>query len=134
MDFANGMSNLMRYGSEQIQQKKQEDWYQKNYFGWAVANVADFITPQNKYDVAMMFVGGGLKIVQKGARTITKATADVLNKAFGKSLHSREWGRALEQLKRANSLPNDFHGGITASGDYVDAAGNVIDNIGNYLP
>ena len=52
---------------------------------------------------------------------------------FGKSLHGREWGSALERLKRTFTLPNDFHGQIMDNGDFTDADGNVIGNIHDYL-
>lgn len=47
---------------------------------------------------------------------------------------SRDWGRALEALKKDNGLRNDFHGRILDNGNYVDKTGNVIGNIGDYVP
>jgi len=46
---------------------------------------------------------------------------------------NREWGRALEALKKDNGLRNDFHGRILDNGNYVDKSGNVIGNIGGYV-
>ena len=48
------------------------------------------------------------------------------------NLAPRVWGRALEALKKANSLPNNFHGKIASSGAYWDAAGKFIGNIMEY--
>ena len=72
--------------------------------------------------------------IQSGGHTISKAIADALNTTFGKDFAPRDWGRLLEKLKEANSLSNRFHGTIVGSGDYLDSAGNVIDNIGSYIP
>ncbi len=74
------------------------------------------------------------RVLQTGGHTFNKKTADLLNKYFGESFSSREWGRALESLKSDNILRNDFHGRILDNGDYVDDAGNVIGNIGDYVP
>lgn len=73
-------------------------------------------------------------VLQTGGHTFNKSTANLLNKYFGENLSSREWGRALEALKSDNILRNDFHGRILDNGDYVDDTGNVIGNIGDYLP
>jgi RHS repeat-associated protein len=82
-------------------------------------------------------VGGGLlagvAIIQRGGGTIAKSTARALNGEFGLDLKPREWGRALEALKRFEQLPNNHHGRIMSNGDYVDEAGNVIGNLIDYL-
>jgi DNA-binding transcriptional regulator YhcF (GntR family) len=39
-------------------------------------------------------------ILQTGGRTIHKSTARTLNDFLEVSLHSREWGRSLEKLKK----------------------------------
>jgi hypothetical protein len=39
-------------------------------------------------------------ILQTGGRTILKSTARALNEFHEVSLHSREWGRSLEKLKK----------------------------------
>ena len=73
------------------------------------------------------------RILQRGRRTITDATARALNELAETDLPRREWGRAVEALKNANQLLNDFHGAITSTGDYLNAAGRVVDNILNYV-
>ena len=67
------------------------------------------------------------------SKTIKVATAKALNERFGKSLHGREWGRALENLKGYFNLPSDFHGQIMDNGDFTDAEGKVIGNIHDHL-
>ena len=74
------------------------------------------------------------RILQSGGNRITSATAKALNEFADTSLSRREWGRALEALKAEQRLPNNFHGKITSTGDYLDSAGKFIDNIMNYLP
>jgi hypothetical protein len=49
-------------------------------------------------------------------------------------LSPRVWGRAVEALKDAFNLPNNFHGKIDALGNYLDKSGNIIDNLLDYLP
>ena len=72
---------------------------------------------------------------RRGGHTLNKSTANALNEYFEETLTSREWGRALEALKLdAGKLPNDFHGRILDNGDYVGKMGEVIGNIGDYLP
>jgi hypothetical protein len=73
------------------------------------------------------------KTLQSGGNTLKKRTADKLNEHFGEDLPAREWGRALEELKREHGLPPNHHAKILENGDYVDDAGNVIDNLGNYV-
>jgi filamentous hemagglutinin len=73
------------------------------------------------------------RTLQAGGRTISKSTAEALNKATGSSLAPREWGRAVEALKAEHGLGPKFHGRITEYGHYLDDAGGVIDNIFNYL-
>jgi hypothetical protein len=46
----------------------------------------------------------------------------------------RDWGRALEGLKRDLGLPGDHHGRILSNGDYVDQAGNALGNLLDHLP
>ena len=74
------------------------------------------------------------RILQTGDRTIREGTAKALNEFGDTTLKRREWGRALELLKRENQLRNDFHGKIGENGDYMDKAGNVIDNLFDYIP
>ena len=72
--------------------------------------------------------------MQTGGRNIAAATASALNEFSGRALHRRDWGRALEKLKKANNLRNDTHGKILSNGDYIDGTGCVIDNILDYIP
>jgi hypothetical protein len=67
LNLKNGISNFMRYGSEEIQAKKQDDWYQRNYLGWAIGNAAQFIWPASASDASIAMVGGRIisKPVQK---------------------------------------------------------------------
>lgn len=40
----------------------------------------------------------------------------------------------LEELKKDNGLPNDFHGAIRSNGDFINPdTGEVIGNIGDYI-
>ena len=61
------------------------------------------------------------RVVQSGGRTVSRSTAGALNRATGSSLTPREWGRALEALKRDLGLPNNHHGRITEYGHYPNA-------------
>jgi len=74
------------------------------------------------------------RIFQTGCNKLLPGTARQLNETFGKNLHSREWGRALERLKKANGLAKNHHGIIDELGNYYDDAGNLLDNIGDWLP
>jgi len=58
---------------------------------------------------------GGATTLQTGGNTIGQGTANALNEHFGKNLSSRDWGRAVETLKRDNGLPNNLHGAIKVS-------------------
>ncbi|GJM40919.1 MAG: hypothetical protein DHS20C20_12010 [Ardenticatenaceae bacterium] len=79
-------------------------------------------------------VGAAQRVLQSGGRTIRASTARELNELAGKNLSRREWGRILEALKREHGLPNNHHGSITPSGNYIDEFGNVIDNLLDYIP
>lgn len=83
---------------------------------------------------ASVGTGQVVRILQAGGNKILKRTADALNDALGRSLGRREWGRALERLKREIALPNDHHGRILSDGAYVDDAGNVLGNLLDYVP
>jgi hypothetical protein len=73
--------------------------------------------------------------LQSGGNTISNRTAKGLNEHFGTEKHSREWGRALEDMKKDNGLPNNHQGKIMSNGDYVDPkTGDVLGNIGDYAP
>lgn len=75
-----------------------------------------------------------VRILQTGGNTLNKGTAKELNKVFGTNLNRREMGKVLEELKDFNGVPGNHHGKIDALGNYLDDAGNVIDNLQNYLP
>jgi hypothetical protein len=71
--------------------------------------------------------------LQSGGNSITNQTAKGLNEGTGENLTKREWGRALEDLKKNNGLSNDTHGKIMSNADYsVD--GKVVGNITHYIP
>jgi RHS repeat-associated protein len=94
--------------------------------GAAISETASSFGPRS--------LGAAQSILQRGKHTITNKTARELNKLTGRNLSRREWGRVVERLKKANSVPNDFHPIITHAGEYLDHAGNVIDYISDYLP
>ena len=75
-----------------------------------------------------------VRIIQYGGRKIGQTAADALNEAFETDLSRRAWGRVVEALKKDNLLPPDFHGNIDALGNYMDKAGKIIGNLGEYLP
>ncbi len=72
--------------------------------------------------------------LQTGGRTLSNRTAKALNEKFGTNLSRREWGRALEGLKKENGLRNDFHGKIFSDGSFGRSIDDVIDNIVGYIP
>lgn len=77
----------------------------------------------------------GDRIIQRGGNKISNGTARALNRFFGKNLERREWGRALEALKKDHGLRNDYHGAIKENGRFINAdTGEVIANIRSYLP
>jgi filamentous hemagglutinin len=71
---------------------------------------------------------------ETGGQTLLKRTANALNDALGKDLTSREWGRALEELKQDLGLPGNHHGKILSDGSYLDEFGNVPGSLTDYLP
>ncbi|MFT3768115.1 MAG: RHS repeat-associated core domain-containing protein [Minicystis sp.] len=76
---------------------------------------------------------GTRRVVQSGGNKMSSATADALNEAAGSSLKPREWGRALEALKKDLGLSNNHHGKIFSNGDYVSEAGEILGNILDYI-
>ncbi|MBN3343262.1 DUF637 domain-containing protein [Pectobacterium brasiliense] len=72
-------------------------------------------------------------VLQTGGHTMAARTANGLNKEFNKNLTNREWGRALEALKKYENLDNNFHGRILDNGDYIDHTGRILGNIGDFL-
>jgi RHS repeat-associated protein len=75
-----------------------------------------------------------VRVLQSGGNKLTKRTAKGLNEHFGESFTKRDWGRALEGLKKDLGLRNDHHGRILGNGNYVDDAGNILGNMSHYLP
>ncbi len=71
--------------------------------------------------------------LQTGGNTITNRIAEGLNKGTGENLTRREWGRALEALKRDNGLSNNVHGQIMSNADFV-VNGETVGNIRDYIP
>ena len=75
----------------------------------------------------------GEDILQRGGQTLLTSTAKALNSFHDVSKHGREWGRALEALKRSEGLGNAHHGMVLRNGDYVDMAKNVLGNLLEWL-
>lgn len=73
------------------------------------------------------------KVLQTGGNRIDESTARGLDEASGMNLPRREWGRALERLKKGNDLPNNHHGRILSTGDYLNDAGKCVGNLLDYL-
>ncbi|MFC1641674.1 hypothetical protein ACFL5O_03145 [Myxococcota bacterium] len=76
------------------------------------------------------------RTLQTGGNTVKGSTAKALNEAHGLSLQSREWGRALEAMKRSEGLAPGFHQTrIIESGQVVNAnTGEVIGNLLEFVP
>jgi hypothetical protein len=85
------------------------------------------------FEAEAQAAAGETTVLQTGGNKITGRIADGLNKGTGESLTKREWGRALEALKRDNGLRNDAHGKILSNGDFV-VNGTTIGNITHYIP
>jgi filamentous hemagglutinin len=62
---------------------------------------------------------------------VRASTGKKLAEKFGG--HPKDYGRALEALKRNHGLPNNHHGKIRGDGAYLDSEGNLIDFITDYL-
>ncbi|MCN9324113.1 hypothetical protein MLR24_23765, partial [Escherichia coli] len=73
------------------------------------------------------------RVLQTGGNTLEARTARELNEFFGKNINRREWGKALEKLKKDLRLRGDHHGRILDNGDYIDDSGNILGNIEDYL-
>jgi hypothetical protein len=73
--------------------------------------------------------------IQTGGNTIKKSTADALNAANETNYFSRDFGRALENIKGDRGLANNFHETkIFANGDVLNSntaewLGNLFDNL-----
>jgi RHS repeat-associated protein len=78
---------------------------------------------------------GAVRVLQTGGNKIAGSTAAALNESTGLSLAAREWGRALEALKRSEGFANDFHGAIDSLGNYIHPeTGQVIGNLLDFVP
>ncbi|WP_170948512.1 hemagglutinin repeat-containing protein [Bordetella genomosp. 5] len=97
--------------------------------GTLINPIPDVVGPDLIYNVRNAD-GSPAKVIQTGGRTINSTAAKILNKEFGKNLHAREWGRALEALKRELLLGNDHHGRLLSNGDYQSQTGEWLGNIG----
>jgi hypothetical protein len=75
-----------------------------------------------------------VRLLQTGGNTIATGTAKALNEANGMNLTVREWGRALEALKKAEELANNFHGAIDSAATYLDPTGNIFGSIIECVP
>ena len=71
--------------------------------------------------------------LQSSGRTLSRNAAKHLNEYFGLDLERREWGRALEALKKDHGLRNDFHGKIKSDGSITDKEDGVIGYIVDYI-
>jgi hypothetical protein len=71
--------------------------------------------------------------LQAGGNTLSDRTAKALNRVTNKNLQKRDWGRALESLKKENTLLNDHHGVIRSDGAYIDTNGNFVGYLKDYL-
>ena len=72
--------------------------------------------------------------LQVGDHRIKSGTARALNELTGRNLHSRDWGRAVERIKRANEINSNDHSGIIDGlGNYVHAARDVFESLEDYL-
>ena len=78
-------------------------------------------------------IGAGARVLQTGGNILNNSTARQLNKELGKDLPRREWGRALELLKKDLNLQNSHHGKILSNGDYMSASGRILGNIADHL-
>jgi hypothetical protein len=78
--------------------------------------------------------GQVVRTLQTGGNKILKQTANALNDSLGMSVGRRDWGRALEELKRDLGLPGDHHGRIMSTGEYLDDSGNLLGRLQDYVP
>jgi len=69
----------------------------------------------------------GVKVLQTGGHILKPATLRGLN------LTKQQGKYAIESVKKANGLRNDFHGKIMSNGDVLDDMGRLIDNLLDYL-
>ena len=72
-------------------------------------------------------------VLQSEGNKINKNTANRLNEYWGTNYHARDIGRAPEELKSYNNLPNNHYGKIMLNGDYIGSDGINFGNIGDFL-
>jgi hypothetical protein len=74
------------------------------------------------------------RVLQRGGNTLSDSTATALNKEHDLNLPKREWGRALESLKRAEGRPPNFHGVIDSAGNVIDQnTGEIVGSLLDYV-
>jgi RHS repeat-associated protein len=78
---------------------------------------------------------GQPQTLQSDGHTLEAGTAKSLNRTFDYNLPPRDWGRALEAMKKDNSLPSDFYNTkILDNGDVLNArTGETLGNLDDYL-
>ena len=86
-----------------------------------------------------MILGAGTAICHIG-RSVCRIESTLLIHDLSKCqvavpdpIFAREWGRALEALKKDFGLSNNFHGKLTEFGEYLDETGQSFGNILDYL-
>ena len=106
------------------------------YQGWRAGRGATFVDDVVPGLLGSQSVGAAqlVRTLQTGGNTVLRQTARALNDALGRSVARRDWGRALEGLKKELSLPRNHHGAIRSNGDYADEAGNILGSLLDYLP
>ena len=74
-------------------------------------------------------------VVQTGGATLNNRAAAELNQHFGTNVSRRDWGRALERLKRSLRIRGDHHGKLMSDGTYVHQhTGQELGNIADFPP
>lgn len=69
------------------------------------------------------------KPILTSGNKITPHAARELNKFTGKTLQRRDWGRALESLKKESGLANNAHGKLWNNGNFFvnnELIGNIL--------
>jgi RHS repeat-associated protein len=103
VDLSNGLSNFLGNGSQEIQRKAEEDWSQRNYLGWTVDKVADFIWPSSTSDAVLAMAPIGKAFPRKIAGWIV---SEHLFSRMAQDLGHRVPSGAIEQVIRyGQTLP-----------------------------
>jgi hypothetical protein len=98
---------------------------------WNVDLTTEDIDLVRQYASSDGTASGDARPLQTGGNTVRESTADALNAEHGVDLASREWGRAVEDLKEDLGLSPSFHGRISSDGSYSDP--NTGEELGNLL-